>query len=173
MGNKMSAIRLEHLVLDGEQNVRIIGWRRAIALSGIVTRRERRVRSNNHLPPEAFRGEYEPGTVDLWSWAVVLCALTTFRYPFNVRHQQCTVEEEWTSFKARHSASVHPQVASILDALFLSEPQKRATVANVQKSFWFGGAGLKPFNSVPQPPVPTKSQSKSNSSKSMKSLMGL
>lgn len=136
------AIRLEHLVLDSEQNVRLIGWRRAI-LCGIVTRRERRIRANNHLPPEAFRGGYEAGSIDLWSWGVVLVSLTTFRYPFNVRHQRGTVEEEWSSFKSRHQASCHPQVVAVLDDLFQSEPEKRATVGHIQQSVWFGGPGNK------------------------------
>lgn len=148
------AIRLEHILLDGRENARLIGWRRAVALSssGTLTRRERRVRSNNHLPPEAFQGSYEPSAVDLWSWGVVLCALASFRYPFNVRSQRPGgVEEEWALFKARHPASGHPQVTALLDTLFLNDPEKRATLQSIQMNVWFGGA--LPAQLDTQPPV--------------------
>lgn len=131
------AIRLEHILIDGQENARLIGWRRALPLSAL-TRRERRLRPNNHLPPEAFLGSYEPSTVDLWSWGVVLCALATFRYPFNVRSQRAGgVEEEWATFKARHPASGHPQVTALLDTLFLNDPEKRATLPTIQSNVWF------------------------------------
>ncbi|KAH9409511.1 Serine/threonine-protein kinase Chk1 [Tyrophagus putrescentiae] len=139
------ALRLEHVLLDGELNARLIGWRRALPLtSGALTRRERRSRANNHLPPEAFLGSYEPASVDLWSWGVLLCALATFRYPFNVRTQRGSIEEEWAVFKARHPASGHAQVMALLDTLFLNDPEKRATLPTVQKSAWFGGSGGAP-----------------------------
>ena len=148
------SIRLEHLILDGNGCVRIISWRRSIPLIGVITRRERRIRSNNHLPPECFRGCYDASTVDLFSWGVMLCALCTFRYPFNVKYQR-VVEDEWTNFKSRHTRSCNPLITAILDSIFFNDPDKRATMIQVQQSEFFT---LKPIVPNTTSPVVPSSQ---------------
>lgn len=105
---------MEHLLLNQNFNLKIIGWRRAISywsplridcsekpIVNIVPKREKRARYNNHLPPEAFFNNYDPRWIDIWSYGVVVCSLMTFHYPFNVLKKRLlkNIEQCWNQFK--------------------------------------------------------------------------
>lgn len=108
------SIRLEHLLLNQNQNLKIIGWRRAISYwsplridstdkpeVNIVPNREKRARCNNHLPPETFLNNYDPRWIDIWSFGIIVCSLMTFHYPFNVLKKRVlkNIEQTWNQFK--------------------------------------------------------------------------
>lgn len=138
------SIRLEHIVLNHSRDAKIISWRRAVFFltedthqPKLIKKRERRTRQNNHMPPEVFRENYDPRSVDVWSFGIILCAFTTFRYPFSYHSKRMSVEVDWDKFKKKHKDSVHPMVASMLDILFISDIAKRATIGDLQKCTFF------------------------------------
>lgn len=85
------AVKLQHILFDYEANPKLCGWGKSVFYYEpnkkriLLQRKERRVRHNYHLPPEAFMGSYDPAKADIWSIGVILVAMCTKRYPFNVR----------------------------------------------------------------------------------------
>ena len=85
------AVKLQHILFDHAGNPKLCGWGKSVFYYEphkkriMMQRKERRVRHNYHLPPEAFMGSYDPSKGDIWSIGVILVAMCTKRYPFNVR----------------------------------------------------------------------------------------
>ncbi|OTF70253.1 hypothetical protein BLA29_005315, partial [Euroglyphus maynei] len=141
------SLRLEHLVFDERYNVKIINFRRAISYwipsptigrqqLNLISKRERKCRQNNHLPPECFHNNYDPQLIDLWSFGVIVCALVTYRYPFKFmsRHIIRNMEQCWLEFKQRHQSlfitadgnRILEQIAEMLTMIFKQDPSKRS-----------------------------------------------
>ncbi|KAH9415542.1 protein kinase C iota type-like [Dermatophagoides pteronyssinus] len=153
------SLRLEHLLLDERFNIKIINFRRAIPFwipsptigrqqMNRISRRERKCRQNNHLPPECFHNNYDPQEIDLWSFAVVVCSLVTYRYPFKCmsRHIIRNMEQCWLDFKQRHQSlfittndgvRILEQIAEMLSMIFKQDPCKRANVNDIQKCSFY------------------------------------
>ncbi|KAF7491815.1 Serine/threonine-protein kinase PKH1 [Sarcoptes scabiei] len=102
-------LRLEHLILDQNYNLKIINWRKARPFwneSGVnfIAKHEQRSRRNNHLPPECFNDCYDPRFIDVWSFGSILCSIAMNRYPFKRMNKEINrdVELAWRKFKIRH-----------------------------------------------------------------------
>ncbi|XP_046914102.2 uncharacterized protein LOC124494873 [Dermatophagoides farinae] len=153
------SLRLEHLLLDERFNIKIINFRRSISYwipgSTInrqqvnrISKREKKCRQNNHLPPECFHNNYDPQSIDLWSFAVIVCSLVTYRYPFKCMSKQIirNMEQCWLDFKQRHqslfitttdSIRILEQIAEMISMIFKQDPCKRANINDVQKCSFY------------------------------------
>lgn len=135
------SIRVEHLLIDSQNNIKLISWTRAVfarnASNGHVMLRRREFRSNrkNHMPPECFIGqEYNPVSVDAWSLGVLLVALFTCRHPFNLR-LICTLSlpQQWKHFTTKYGQILDACYIDTLNRLFLDQVSARCGVTDLMR----------------------------------------
>lgn len=141
LGVAHRAVKLQHLLLDSENNVKLVGWSKSVLYYDAVKKRilmqhkERRTRQNYHLPPEAFQGSYDPSKADLWSIGVVLVAMCTKRYPFNVRNGKIKFSSQWREFTKKHELNTY--VRNLCHQIFVINPKRRLTSKQVLKDKYF------------------------------------
>ena len=118
------ALRLEHILLDGDENIQITSWTRAVItidpVSGLPSDqpKEPKARRKNHLPPEVFQGKYKPLGVDIWSLGVCLAVVVTKHFPFNPDNKTISFENQWTQFCSDHKNLLREDILQILNLIF-------------------------------------------------------
>lgn len=100
-----------------------------------MQRKERRVRRNYHLPPEAFLGSYDPAKGDIWSLGVALVAMCTGRYPFNVRDTKTKFSSQWREFVKHHE--LNTLARNLCHKAFIIDPKRRITSPKLLEEKYF------------------------------------
>lgn len=130
MGVAHRQLILQHIFFDANQNVKITGWSKSVVYwdprkdKVIGQQKELKSKLNLHLPPECFHGPYNPGKVDIWSVGVMLVAMQTGRYPFDVR-SKARFNSQWEVFVGKHKMNSFARWACNKALAF--EPNQRAT----------------------------------------------
>lgn len=122
-------IKLQHILFDMNNQLKLCGWSKAVFYYQVDAKKlllqnvERRVRRNYFLPPEAFQRQYDPSKADIWSLGVLLVAMCTKRYPFNVRDERTKFSNQWRDFVRKHEMNVH--VRNLCNRIFSIDPKNR------------------------------------------------
>ncbi|KAH7646548.1 serine/threonine kinase-like protein 1 [Dermatophagoides farinae] len=122
-------LKLQHILFDSNQNVKIAGWSKSVLFwdsnndCPLLQNGERRSRKNCHLPPESFRGVYDPSKVDMWSLGVIMVCLQTRSYPFNV-NSTSKFSAQWRQFVVKHEMNRYVRAAC--NQTFFIDPKRRA-----------------------------------------------
>lgn len=135
------SIRLEHLLLDQQNNLFLTGFTRAIfALNPYNFQinkcsREFACRKRNHLPPEAFVGsKHSPVQIDEWSFCVIIASLSTNRHPFNPKLiTLIDFEQQWQEFVTKHGTKMNSNVVAVLNTLFVTQENERIHLNDLLK----------------------------------------
>lgn len=134
-------LKLQHILFDLYNQPKICGWSKAVFSYDTQQRKcilqnvERRVRRNYYLPPEAFLAPYNPSKADIWSLGVILVAMCTKRYPFNVRDEKNKFSFQWREFIKKHELNVY--VRNVCNKIFIIDPRKRITADNLLTDMYF------------------------------------
>ena len=105
--------------------------------SNKILKQKRETRSFDyyHLPPESFhRSNYNPAIADIWSLGVILIAIHTKRYVFNVK-SKIDFNQQWKIFAKKHE--INPIVANLLDGIFQNNPSKRLKLKSIMDHEYF------------------------------------
>lgn len=142
MGCAHRSIKLQHLLFDfNAKNVKLCGWSKCVFFYDPhkkriqLQRKERRVRRNYHLPPESFLASYEPSKADIWSLGVALVAMSTKRYPFNVRDKKTKFSSQWRQFVKNHELNTY--VRNFCHKTFVIDPKIRISTDNLLTDKYF------------------------------------
>ena len=141
MGVAHRALKLEHILLNQQSNIKLVGWSKSVLYYEprkkhiLMQRKERRVRHNYHLPPEAFLGSYDPSKGDIWAAGVLLVTLCTKRYPFNVRDGKTKFSSQWREFTKKHELNTY--VRNLCHKIFIIDPKRRITSKNILNDKYF------------------------------------
>ena len=100
----------------------------------IIKCNERKSRKNCHLPPESFRGPYDPSKVDMWSLGVLMVCLQTRSYPFNV-NSTSKFSAQWRQFVLKHEMNRYVRAA--INQTFSIDPKRRVKPADFLKHPYF------------------------------------
>lgn len=128
------SLKMEHILMGDERGPKICGWSRAViywnAEKHTVVNQNKETRSleNYFLPMEAFNGPYNPAQADIWSLGVLLAALATRRYVFNVKSKVC-FSKQWADFLKKHN--VDPKAVNILNGIFKIVPNQRSSLKEI------------------------------------------
>lgn len=121
-------MKLQHILFNKEDNVKIAGFSKSVMFKennkSMFQKKERRSRKNCYLPPEAFRGNYDPSKIDMWSLGVIMVAMHTQRYPFNVK-STAKFSAMWRQFVVLHKMNIYLRAAC--NKVFFIDPKRRAT----------------------------------------------
>lgn len=132
-------LKLKHLFVQNDC-IKIMGWSKSVLFydanrnKQLLQHRERLMRKNNFLPPEAFKNHYDPSRADVWSIGIVLIALLTRRYPFHVRHKTKFVSQ-WRSFIEKHP--INPIVRNLCNKIFVIDIKKRIKAGEILRHRFF------------------------------------
>ena len=135
------AVKLQHILFDAAAKPKLCGWGKSVFYFEPSKKRilkqhkERRVRHNYHLPPEAFMASYDPSKADIWSCAVVLVAMCTKRYPFNVRDKKTKFSSQWREFIKTHELNTH--VRNLCHKTFIIDPTRRISSGEILAHKYF------------------------------------
>ncbi|KAJ6222843.1 hypothetical protein RDWZM_001388 [Blomia tropicalis] len=141
------SIRVEHLLLDDQDNIQLTGWTRAIFMLHPITlllnkcNREFRCRKRNHLPPECFIGtSHSPALIDVWSFGTMVASLYTNRHPFEPRRMgDINHEMQWQAFSTKHGHMIANDWLPILRKLFVMLENDRISLNSILNSNFFMG----------------------------------
>lgn len=134
---------LQHILFDANHNVKIVGWSKSVIFkepnqnNPVLQHTERKSKKNNYLPPECFKGVYNPGKIDMWSVGVILVAMQTNRFPFNPM-SECKFSAQWRQFVLKHKMNVYARAAC--NKTFSINPDKRATPEIFLSQPYFGAS---------------------------------
>lgn len=134
-------LKLQHVCLDVMRQPKLCGWSKAVLFVDsskkkvILQPPERRVRRNDHLPPEAFEAAYDPSKADIWSIGVLLVAMSAKRYPFNVRDSGNKFSKQWRAFVERHALNTY--IRNLCNKIFVIEPRQRMATKKILKDWYF------------------------------------
>ncbi|OTF72151.1 hypothetical protein BLA29_004745 [Euroglyphus maynei] len=127
------SIKMENILIpiggDGNEP-KLCGLSRSVIYidrinSNQIVKQKREIRSYDyyHLPPESFcESYYNPAMADLWSLGVLLTAIHTKRYVFNVK-SRIDFQQQWKTFELKHK--INPIIANLLEAIFHNNPAER------------------------------------------------
>lgn len=138
MGIAHRFLKLKHLLLDHD-NIKIMGWSKAVFFYDtnkhklLLQQKEKRIRKNNFLPPEAFSENYDPSKADIWSIGIVIVGLLTNRYPFHVRTKNFM--SQWRKFTRKHD--MNPVARNLCNKIFVLNPKKRIKVDKILADKFF------------------------------------
>ena len=138
------SIKLEMILIPttNSQEPKLFGLNRSVFYidrinSNQIIQQKREIRSfnNYHLPPESFRDTYyNPALADIWSIGVLLVAIHTKRYVFNVK-SKIDFNQQWKKFVKKHK--INPIIANLLDGIFLNNPCERSTLKSIMEHEYF------------------------------------
>lgn len=141
IGAAHRAIKLQHILFDSKSNPKLCGWSKAVIFYDakkkkiLKQRKERRVRRNYHLSPETFMESYDPSKADIWSIGVVLVAMCTKRYPFNVRDRKTKFSSQWREFIKKHE--MNTLVRNLCHKIFIIDPKRRISSQDILMNKYF------------------------------------
>ncbi|KAH9423696.1 hypothetical protein DERP_005277 [Dermatophagoides pteronyssinus] len=133
-------IKLQHILFDSKHNVKIAGFSKSVLFwdpnseCPLLQNCERKSRKNCHLPPESFRGPYDPSKVDMWSLGVLMVCLQTRSYPFNV-NSTSKFSAQWRQFVLKHEMNRYVRAA--INQTFSIDPKRRVKPADFLKHPYF------------------------------------
>lgn len=140
-------LTMHQILFNKADQVKIAGWGKATIYwdpanggAALLQNPEPRVRICSHLPPDCFRGPYDPSKVDIWSIGVLMVAMATGRLPFNVA-AGIKISAQWRQF-----VTVHPMnraLRSACNQVFWIDPKRRITVEDLLKHAYFTSAADK------------------------------
>lgn len=138
MGIAHRFLKMKHLLLDHD-NIKIMGWSKAVFFYDtnkhklLLQQKEKKIRKNNFLPPEAFHENYNPSKADIWSIGIVIVGLLTNRYPFHVRAKNFM--SQWRTFTRKHD--MNPVARNLCNKIFVLNPKKRIKVEKILEDKFF------------------------------------
>lgn len=134
-------LKLQHILFDYNNQPKLSGWSRAVFAYDLSSKSilqqncERRVRRNYFLPPEAFLKPYDPLNADIWSLGILLVAMSTKRYPFNVRDDKTKFSTQWRDFIKKHEMNVF--VRNLCNKIFILNPDRRIKCDKILEDPYF------------------------------------
>lgn len=134
------ALKIDHILFTRDNQPKICGWGRSVFFwqpdsnDILCQNRENKSIENNHLPPEAFQGSYNPAGADIWSVGVMLCAIHTRRFVFNVK-SSTDFMIQWRNFKANHK--IDPVILDFLEEIFKENVEDRTTASQMLNHKFF------------------------------------
>lgn len=135
------AIKIDHILFDKNKNAKLSSWSHSVIYYSkgkiILHNKEGKSFENSHLSPEAFEKPYDPARADNWSLGVLLVATHIRRYAFNVK-SRVDFGSQWKTFVRKHEFNTH--VLNLLNSIFVTNPEKRISVAQMLKSSYFSVA---------------------------------
>src|SRR5699024_5250898 len=93
---------------------------------------------------EAFISSYDPSKADCWSLGVVLAAMSTKRYPFNVRNRKTfhcekkNFSSQWREFVKAHELNTY--VRNLCHKTFIIDPKRRISSLDILADKYFSVA---------------------------------
>lgn len=118
------SIRLDHILLDRKNNIKLISYTRTVFCYNPTTGyviwqpKEPRVRKLNHLPAEVFSGSYDATRVDVWSLGVFIVRLSTKRHPFDPCRVDKTFANQWKDFDSLYRKYFREEMLEIVRNIF-------------------------------------------------------
>jgi serine/threonine protein kinase len=170
-------LKPENLLLDSEGTLKISDF----GLSALYDGEEGSTRSQmlhttcgtpNYVAPEVLQNEGYVGRIaDCWSIGVILYVLLAGFLPFD----EATMSALFDKIKRAefaYPAHFSDGVKVLIDSLLVADPQKRATLTDVQKDRWFLDQSLSTVatDQVVQPLMRKKSSLKTSKSTRVQSL---
>lgn len=134
-------LKLQHILFDFKGNPKLCGWSKCVFYFDrekhriLLQKKERRVRRNDFLPPESFESSYDPSKADIWSIGVLLVAMCTKRYPFNVRDTNTKFSSQWRQFVKKHQMNTF--VRNVCNKIFIINPKRRISTEKILKHDYF------------------------------------
>lgn len=110
-----------------------------------------------YFPPEILAGlEYDAKAMDLFAAAIILFCLVIGHRPFEKATVEdslynCIIRRNFDSFWKKHeeiminnqeSKKIHPTFCELMNRMFDVDPQKRPSIKEIKKCFWYHGPVL-------------------------------
>lgn len=99
--------------------------------------------SNGYASPEILKGlePYDGCIADVWACGVVLFACTQGQLPWDDACEEC-IEYLWfKQGKFDYPANMSPGLIALLEKTLVCDPNRRATIQDIQQDEWFRGNG--------------------------------
>lgn len=134
-------LKLQHIIFDKTGHPKLCGWSKSVLYYDprrnriLLQQKERRVRRNYFLPPEAFRRSYDASKADIWSIGVLLVAMCTKRYPFNVRDIKTKFSTQWRQFVKK--IQMNTFVRNLCNKIFIIDPKSRISPSKILEDSYF------------------------------------
>jgi len=148
-------LKPHHVLFSADEEVKLSGWSRAVYFGAGNQAKEPKSFKNNHLPPECFKGHYDPSRVDVWSVGALMVNIATGRYAFDVSALDDTkMSMQWRRFMEQHE--INDYVRSCCNECFCIDPIRRVTAEKLLKHGY--------FSAKPQELAPTRRAKKDSKS---------
>eukprot|EP00003_Mantamonas_plastica_P004853 TRINITY_DN13907_c0_g1_i3.p1 TRINITY_DN13907_c0_g1~~TRINITY_DN13907_c0_g1_i3.p1 ORF type:complete len:677 (+),score=263.65 TRINITY_DN13907_c0_g1_i3:720-2750(+) len=141
-------LKLENLLLDGKDTLKICDFGLSETVKG-DTELNGTSGSKHYTAPEVWRAlygqTYSGPPTDVWSCGVILFAMVFGCYPFEVS----TTLADCYEYRMLLQKNEYPYpddvddfstgLKSMLDAIFVTDPERRATISDIKSHPWFRG----------------------------------
>jgi serine/threonine protein kinase len=128
-------LKAENLLLDAHYNARIIDFGFSKAFTPGSPNLSTACGSPAYVAPEVLLEEPYNAAADIWSAGVLLCLMTTGRYPFNPENMSNLMQEILSGDPAL-PANLSLPLASLILRMLDKNPETRITLPEIRQSPW-------------------------------------
>lgn len=135
-------LKLNSIMFDLKGMLKLTGFCHSVLFYSPTTKKalrqnqEKRIRTNNFLPPEAIlEPNYMPDKADIWSVGVLIVTMATKRYPFSCLDTNIKYSNQWREFMKKHSMNTFTR--GLCNATFTIEPSKRPQAFELLRNEYF------------------------------------